>query len=113
MTLTVKDREFLEAVVQDKLPRYDSLGALRRAAARLISKGLLDQRQQGDWTRYILTSAGRAEVSTTPLADALAGVDYAQNTPDQWGLGRARELAALRDLAEAVRAHLLAHPERG
>lgn len=38
------------------------------------------------------------------VADALAGLDHVQNTPDQWGLGAAHELAALRDLADAVRA---------
>jgi hypothetical protein len=51
----------------------------------------------------LLEAAGVPEypaepASTTPLADALAGVDHAQNTPDQWGQGPAHELA---------------HPERG
>jgi hypothetical protein len=45
--------------------------------------------------------------SDTPVADALAGVDAAQgNDAGQFGLGPVRELAALRDLAEAVRAEL-------
>jgi hypothetical protein len=39
------------------------------------------------------------------ITDALAGLDHVQSTPDQWGLGPAHELAALRDLADAVRAH--------
>jgi len=65
MAATVKDRQFLEAVAQDTLPRYDSLGALRRAANRLIRKGLLDSSPAlgGDWTRYSLTPAGSAELS--------------------------------------------------
>ena len=64
MALTEKDREFLTAVAQDSLPRYDTLGALRRAANRLISKGLLESSPAygGDWTRYSLTEAGRAEL---------------------------------------------------
>jgi hypothetical protein len=49
--------------------------------------------------------------STTPLADALAGVEHAQGQGGQFGLGTAHELAALRDLAEAVRAHLDKDPE--
>lgn len=48
--------------------------------------------------------------SGTPLADALAGVDHVQGGSG-FGLGPVHELAALRDLAEAVRVHLLAHPE--
>jgi hypothetical protein len=50
--------------------------------------------------------------STAPLADVLAGVDRAQRTA---GIDLVRsapgELRALRELAEAVRAHLLARPE--
>jgi DNA-binding PadR family transcriptional regulator len=67
MNLTVKDREFLEAVAQDTLPRYNSLGALHRAANRLIRKGLLTSTRVlgGEWTRYSLTEAGSAEVATT------------------------------------------------
>jgi hypothetical protein len=38
------------------------------------------------------------------ITDALAGLDHVQNTPDQWGMGPAHELAALLDLADAVRA---------
>jgi hypothetical protein len=52
-------------------------------------------------------------VSDTPLADALAGVDHAQGQPNNFGLGPIHELAALRDLAYAVRAYLPAHPEDG
>lgn len=59
MSMTAKDREFLEAVAQDKLPRYDSLAALRRAACRLIRQGLLEARLQDKWTCYRLTQAGR------------------------------------------------------
>lgn len=61
MELTARDREFLEAVAQDKLPQFDTLGALRRAARRLIREGLLDSSPAfgGDWTRYSLTQAGR------------------------------------------------------
>lgn len=42
MPLTDKDEAFLWAVSQDALPRYGTLGALRRAANRLIRAGLLD-----------------------------------------------------------------------
>jgi hypothetical protein len=66
MTITVKDREFLTAVAQDSLPRYDTLGALHRAANRLIRMGLLTSEPAfgGDWTRYSLTPAGSAELAT-------------------------------------------------
>jgi hypothetical protein len=47
--------------------------------------------------------------SRTPVADALAEVDKAQSWRATRGTGT--ELAALRNLAEAVRVHLLAHPE--
>jgi hypothetical protein len=38
------------------------------------------------------------------ITDALAGLDHAQGDPGTFGLGPAHELAALRDLADAVRA---------
>ncbi len=43
--------------------------------------------------------------ASTPqiVTDALAGVDHAQGNPGTFGLGPAHELAALRDLADAVR----------
>ena len=63
MNVTVKDREFLTAVAQDKLPRYDSLGELRRAANRLIRNGLLEESHVGEWTRYSLTPAGSAALA--------------------------------------------------
>jgi hypothetical protein len=50
-------------------------------------------------------------ISGTVVADALAGVDAVQNGPNGFGQGPARELAALRDLAEAVRALGVGHPE--
>lgn len=53
-----------------------------------------------------------AGTSASPLADALAGVDHAQGQPDEFGLGQVHELAALRDLAEAVRVFLLADQAR-
>ena len=46
------------------------------------------------------------------LADALAGVDAVQNGPGGFGAGPEHELAALRDLAEAVRVRLLADQAR-
>jgi hypothetical protein len=52
------------------------------------------------------TEQGRHHMPNTTaqsVADALAGVDHVQNTPDEWGMGPAHELAALRDLADAVR----------
>jgi hypothetical protein len=58
-----------------------------------------------------------APLSTTPLADALAAVDRVQAAGAHMTVGTAyaltAELPVLRKLAEAVRAHLLAHPERG
>jgi hypothetical protein len=49
--------------------------------------------------------------TTTPLGDALAKVDRAQAA--RLGDGNVTpELEALRELAEAVRAHLASHPER-
>jgi hypothetical protein len=45
------------------------------------------------------------ETQGTPVADALAGVNAVQGEPGKFGLGPARELAALRDLADAVRSH--------
>jgi hypothetical protein len=57
-----------------------------------------------------------ANESTTPLGDALAAVDRAQNarpaTPDEADQQDREELRVLRLLAEAVRAHLNAQPER-
>ena len=52
--------------------------------------------------------------SSTPLADALAVVDRAQaEVAHNWSRSADEaELGALRELAEAVRTHLLAHPER-
>lgn len=115
MELTARDREFLEAVAQDTLPRYETLGALRRAARRLMNKGLLTQSRFGDWTRFSLTTEGRAALSTTPLADALAVVDKAQaEVWDNWSRGADEALVeASRELAETVRLHLAAHPESG
>jgi hypothetical protein len=49
--------------------------------------------------------------ATTPLGDALAKVDHAQDSNLRDG-DDTRELEALRELAAAVRAHLASHHER-
>jgi hypothetical protein len=49
--------------------------------------------------------------SRTPLADALAEVDKAQSGGMPHGARQPGELAALRELAERVRLHLMKHPE--
>jgi hypothetical protein len=59
MGLTAREREFLEALNQDKLPPFDSLGALHRVVNPLLRQGLVDASPQAGWTRYSLTQAGR------------------------------------------------------
>lgn len=66
MNLTERDREFLEAVARNSLPkRYlvsDGMGSLHRAANRLIRAGLLEMPERpGGWEHYSLTTAGRLE----------------------------------------------------
>lgn len=70
MAFTEKDETFLWAVARDTLPRYNSLGALHRAANRLIRAGLLASEPAfgGDWTRYSLTEAGRTALRDTGSA---------------------------------------------
>jgi DNA-binding transcriptional ArsR family regulator len=59
MSMSVKAREVLEALAQDKLPHFDSLGALHRAVNPLLRQGLVEASRQGEWVRYSLTQAGR------------------------------------------------------
>jgi len=58
--MTKKQLEFLEAVAYDRLPKYNTLGALRRMANRLIREGWLSETSVGKWTKYSLTEAGNA-----------------------------------------------------
>lgn len=59
---TPKELEFLQALAQDRLPQYSSLGALRRVANKLIALRLVRAIHLGDWTRYELTDDGRAVI---------------------------------------------------
>lgn len=88
---------------------YDVLSSVQRgllddaAACYLTAQGS----EHYDATVTVPAAVAGMPGSSTPVADMLAGVDHAQNGPSGFGLGMAHELAALRDLAEAVRADLI------
>jgi hypothetical protein len=63
MDPTPAQLSFLRAVACDKLPKYRTLGALRRMANILIRDGWLAESNVGGWTRYSLTDAGHAKAT--------------------------------------------------
>jgi DNA-binding PadR family transcriptional regulator len=105
--LTMDELELLRSY--ENGPRIWDAASIVPEVWALEKKGLIEQFDPEDGRKYRLTEAGRAALGTkssTPLADALAVVDRKQNTSGQNG-----ELTALRELAEAVRASLIAFDE--
>jgi hypothetical protein len=96
-------------ICRDTLPYPNAARYIVRYVADIEPEALEKVREHNQ--RQAARTLG-VPVSTGALADALAGVDVTMGTDANPYGDPARELAALRDLAEAVRLYLLARPRR-